>query len=119
VKLLADENVHGDIVAWPRAGAHDVLYAAELLRGNSDDELLAIAREQERILITDDKDFGELVYHRQLVTHGIVLLRLKNPSVAARLRHLETIWATVESQLPGRFVVTSDWKVRARDLLRT
>ena len=59
--FLADENIHADIVAWLREENHDVLYAAEDLQSRSDDDLLDIAPKEQRILITDDKDFIEAV----------------------------------------------------------
>lgn len=59
--LLADENIHADLVAWLRGAGHDVLYAAETMRRAPDPELLELARRERRIVLTDDLDFGELV----------------------------------------------------------
>jgi predicted nuclease of predicted toxin-antitoxin system len=114
VKFLADENVHAQIVRWLRGRGHDVLFAAEDLRGTPDDELLRLARRDGRILITDDKDFGELVFHRRLLTAGVLLVRLEAPSISDRLARLEEVWAIVESQALGKFVVVTDAKVRTR-----
>ena len=117
MKLLADENIHGDVVEWLRSQGHDVLYAAEALSGMSDDELLSAARQEDRILITDDKDFGELVFHRRLVTCGVVLMRLESPSMEDRLRRLAQFWPDIE-QAPNKFIVISDRKIRVRGLQR-
>jgi predicted nuclease of predicted toxin-antitoxin system len=54
MKLLADECCDAGLIAALRADGHDLLYVLESLRGVTDDE--------ERILITEDKDFGELVH---------------------------------------------------------
>ncbi len=92
---------------------------AEDLQSRSDDDLLDIAREEQRILITDDKDFGELIFRKRLATSGIVLFRLRNPSIVARLERLAEVWSAIETRAPGRFIVISDRKVRIRNLLGT
>jgi predicted nuclease of predicted toxin-antitoxin system len=119
VNFLADENIHADIVLWFRGRGDDVLYAAEVLQGRSDDDLLTIARNEKRILVTDDKDFGELVFHQHLATSGIVLIRLHSPSIAKRLARLAEIWSAIEPRAAGRFMVISDQKVRIRNLFST
>ena len=119
MRFLADENLHGDIIAWLRSKGHDVRAAFETMRGNADDELLDIARREERILITDDKDFGELVFRRKLATHGVILMRLSDATVAARIARLERAWPTVEMNSPGRFIVINDRKLRIRTILPT
>jgi len=90
---------------------------AESLGGTSDDELLSTARRDERILITEDKDFGELVFHRRLVTRGVVLLRLESQSMADRVQRLAQVWQDIEQE-PDKFIVISDRKVRVRGVLR-
>lgn len=75
MRLLADENLHAGIVAWLRLNGHDVTYAAETLRGEPDEVVLARAREEIRVVVTDDKDFGDLVVRRRLSTAGVLLLR--------------------------------------------
>ena len=116
MRLLADENLHAELVRWLRVRGHDVSYAAETLAGEPDESLLQRAREEGRVLVTDDKDFGDLVVRRGLATAGVLLLRFRAPAVADRIARLETVWATVENRLPGGFVVVSDRRVRARPL---
>ncbi len=116
MKLLADENLHGGIVAWLRAQGHDVLYAAEGLPGESDDDVLALAQREGRVVITDDKDFGELVFHRRLSSSGVLLVRLDTPDLASRLKRLAEAWPTVEAHGNGQFIVISDRKIRVRPI---
>jgi predicted nuclease of predicted toxin-antitoxin system len=61
VKFLADECCDAGIVASLRASGHDVSYVPEQQAGVSDDEVLQTAFLESRILLTEDKDFGELV----------------------------------------------------------
>lgn len=116
MRLLADENLHAGLVAWLRASGHDVVYAAESMSASPDEVLLGRARDEGRVVVTDDKDFGDLVVHRHLSTAGVLLLRLSAPSLAARIARLAARWAEIERGLPGHLVVVSDRKVRVRPL---
>jgi predicted nuclease of predicted toxin-antitoxin system len=116
MRLLTDENVHADLVAWFRAKGHDVVSAAESLAGASDETLLARATDEARVLVTDDKDFGELVVHRRLAASGVMLLRLRDASIAVRIARLASLWPEIERSLPGRFVVVGERKLRVRPL---
>lgn len=62
MKFVADEGVDAPIVKRLRENGHDAFYIAESDRGISDEEVLEIANAESRILITRDKDFGELVF---------------------------------------------------------
>lgn len=117
MRFLADENLQSKIVAWLRSQGHDVLYAAESLEEATDAKLLSIAREEERVLITDDKDFGELVFHRRLASAGVVLVRLETPRVSERIERLRQVWSQVESQAKRRFLVITEERVRVRSAL--
>ncbi len=114
--FLADENIHAGMVEWLRSAGHDVTYAAETMSGQTDEMLLDVARRTERILVTDDKDVGELLFRRRLASHGILLIRLSSPRIEDRLKRLAAVWSFIESQMEGRFVVIGDSKVRIRRL---
>jgi predicted nuclease of predicted toxin-antitoxin system len=116
MKLLVDENVHADIVRWFRSLGHDVLYICESSPGDQDNELLALAREQNRVLITDDLDFGDLIFRQRLNSTGVVLIRLHDAAIERRIDRLAKVWPFVQSHLPGRFIVISDKRVRVRPL---
>src|SRR5687767_8430822 len=116
MRLLADENVHAGLVAWLRSSGHDVSYAAESLASEPDEAVLRRASDENRVVVTDDKDFGDLVVHQRLSTAGVLLLRLQDPSLAVRIARLAARWTEIERQLPGHLVVVSDRKIRARTL---
>jgi uncharacterized protein with PIN domain len=109
--LLADENLHADLVTWPRSQGHDVLYAAEVFLQQEDSDLLQIAQSQERIVITDDKDFGELIFRRQMATHGV---RLYSPDVILRIARLQEAWDVIRANQPGNFIVITNDRIRLR-----
>ena len=76
MNLFADESVDAVIVARLRSDGHAVQHVAEMAPGLSDDRVLEHAREAQSILLTSDKDFGELVFRLRQITAGVVLIRL-------------------------------------------
>lgn len=116
MKLFADENVARDIVAWLRSRGHDVLFAAELQPGASDGDWLVRAEQEQRLILTSDKDFGELLFREGLSSYGVILLRLADLPVADALARLQAIWSIVETNSNGRFIVVTDRKTRVRPL---
>jgi predicted nuclease of predicted toxin-antitoxin system len=116
MRILADEDVPRPIVAWLRDTGHDVLYSAESRKQTPDADLLAEAEAQGYIVLTEDKDFGELIFRDHSNSHGVILLRMKNRPAAIRLVRLQQVWTLVESRLPGHFVVVTASKIRLRPL---
>jgi len=116
VRILADENIPRAIVVWLRDRRHDVLYAAEPRVQTPDADLLAEAEAQGYVVLTEDKDFGELVFRDRRNSHGVVLLRLEVLPALRRLARLQAIWELVEANLPGKFIVVTQTKVRVRSL---
>lgn len=116
MKFFADENVARAIVRWLRGSGHDVLYAAETGPGEPDSTWLARAEAEERLILTADKDFGEMVFRECRTTHGVVLMRIEHLTISERLARLQAVWAVVEGNQTGAFVVITDRKVRVRKL---
>jgi predicted nuclease of predicted toxin-antitoxin system len=116
MKLFADENVAQLIVSWLRSVGHDVVYAAEAQPGETDVVWLQQAETQQRLILTSDKDFGELVFRDRMNSYGVVLLRLEEIPLAKRLIRLQTAWAIVEANPEGKFIVITEHKVRVRGL---
>ena len=78
MNLLADENIELEIVELLRKDGFNVSYISEISPGVDDQTVIRIANENNSILITSDKDFGELAFRQNLVHDGIILLRLQN-----------------------------------------
>ncbi len=116
MKILADENVPRAIVGWLRNTGHDVLFAAEVQPGAPDAEWATRADQEQRLILTSDKDFGELVFRDRLTSHGIVLLRLNHVPVSDMLSRLQAVWSVVQANPSGRFIVITENKVRVRPL---
>lgn len=75
MRLVADERVEAPTVSALRAAGHTVLFIAETSPEIEDTEALAIARREGALLITADKDFGELVFRNQTPHCGVLLIR--------------------------------------------
>ena len=116
MQLLADENIPRSIVEWLRAQGHEVLYAAENRVQIPDVDLLSEAEAQGLVILTEDLDFGELVFRDRLNSHGVILMRMEDSAASIRLSRLQKAWATIEKNLPGKFVVVTKSKLRVRAL---
>jgi predicted nuclease of predicted toxin-antitoxin system len=118
VNFLADECCDAALVDALRTAGHDVLYVTESLRGASDKAVLARAFSENRILLTEDKDFGELVYRLHRPAHGIVLLRFDIADRDKKIPRMRVLLAEEAERLPGALVVLESGKVRVRPLNR-
>ncbi|HEX6622828.1 MAG TPA: DUF5615 family PIN-like protein [Pyrinomonadaceae bacterium] len=114
MNLLADESVDRQIVERLRQEGHDVLYIAEMEPGITDDVVLGRANERGALLVTADKDFGELVFRQGLVNSGVVLLRLAGLSPETRATLLSDVLQDREAELLRAFSVISPGMVRIR-----
>jgi predicted nuclease of predicted toxin-antitoxin system len=76
MNFLADEGIDKPVVDRLRYDGHQVIYIAEEAPGLDDETILAMANHAMALLLTRDKDFGELVYRMQRVTHSVLLMRL-------------------------------------------
>jgi len=116
MEFLADENVEAPIVAELRAAGHDVLYICEVGGSPSDDQVIELADMEQRILLTNDKGFGEKVFRSQRRVPGVVLLRFKDDDALSKARVLSKVIQQFGHQLAGMFTVVTQTRVRMRKL---
>jgi predicted nuclease of predicted toxin-antitoxin system len=116
VRWLADECVDAPLVATMRRAGHDVSYASEDAAGALDSELVARAHDEDRLLLTEDKDFGELVFRWRRPVPGIVLLRIEPEEPALKWTRLRAAIHHYGDGLFGRFTVIDERKLRSRPL---
>ena len=116
MRFLVDENLGRRLVDALRDRGHDVAWVVERMQGRSDVDILVLANAEERILITNDPDFGALVFHDRIACRGVVLLRIHDASFeTARGMTLAAI-EQYSDQLIGRFSVITDQSIRIRPL---
>ena len=114
MRLVADESVDGPIVERLRAEGHEILYVAELDPGISDEVILEQARTASCLLITSDKDFGELIFRLKQLPGGVILLRLAG---ITNLRKAEIVASAMQDYgdtMIEAFTVITPGNVRIR-----
>jgi len=117
MRFLANENFPGDAVAALQTAGHDVVWVRTAAPGSNDETVLAWAVREERVVLTFDKDFGELAWRLGLPpASGVVLFRLQMPAsadvgaaLAARIGE-RTDWVE-------HFAVVEPARIRMRRLL--
>lgn len=114
MKFLADENVDQQIVASLRSTGHEVVYIAELDPGITDEQVLELANSQGRLLITEDKDFGDLVFRMRRQSHGIILIRLAGKTSTEKTEILEWLVTSHATEIENAFTVVTGSGVRIR-----
>jgi predicted nuclease of predicted toxin-antitoxin system len=114
VNFLADEGVEREIVDTLRRLGHTVLYVAEMSPGVTDDAVLDQANTTSSILITSDKDFGELVFRQKRIHQGVLLTRLEGLSAETKATTIAAVVTDFADQLPDAFSVVSSGTVRIR-----
>lgn len=117
MKLLADENVDRDLVHMLRAAGHEVSYVAEMEPGIADADVLQLANDLAALLLTEDKDFGELVFRQHRVHTGVVLLRMDGASSSVAAEIISVALDKHAAELAGSFTVLSPGQVRIRKAL--
>jgi predicted nuclease of predicted toxin-antitoxin system len=116
MRILANENFPSEAVTALRKRKHDVAWIRTEAPGSSDHEVIARAGAEGRLIVTFDKDFGELAFQSRLpAVCGIVLFRISAPSAAYIAR---AAVAALESRADwaGNFAVVEDHRIRMRPL---
>lgn len=119
MKLYADEGVDRQIVEALRAAGFDVAYAAETDPAIADEFILEKAMAEDRLLLTSDKDFGEIVYRLGKASEGVMLIRLAGLSADLKARLVVEAFASQSGELPKTFSVLSPGQLRIRNPRRT
>jgi predicted nuclease of predicted toxin-antitoxin system len=113
MNLLADEGVERQVVERLRRDGHTVLYVAEMEPGITDNLVLERANEAEALLLTADKDFGELVFREgRLSSGGVVLTRLAGLSAESKAQAVSNAFRKHSSEFPSHFSVISPGRIR-------
>ena len=114
--FLVDEGCDAIIVRALRQLGHDVSYIAEIAVGSTDDSVLALAFNEKRILVTEDRDFCELVFRDSKPTHGIVLVRIPDENRTQKPARIKELLDAHSDQLPGAMTTLSLTAIRIRSL---
>lgn len=114
IRFLVDESAGQAVVEQLRVLGHDVEAVGELMPQALDDRVLEYAWQERRILVTNDRDFGDKVYREGRPHAGVLLLRLADDRAATKVRIITALLAAHSDQLAGRFVVVTERSIRIR-----
>ncbi|HEX4953914.1 MAG TPA: DUF5615 family PIN-like protein [Thermoanaerobaculia bacterium] len=117
MRFLADESLDFRVVTALRGAGYDVAAVLEEARGWPDPEVLALAQRTERILLTEDKDFGQLATVTEgPAIPGVLLVRCPESARAGLPGTLVALIALLGERLRGAIVVWTPRRVRIRRL---
>ena len=92
----------------------DSVSVIDCMRGAEDEDVMKKAIEEDRVIITNDKDFGRLVrYYKPL---GVILLRLRDESVENKFRVVSFVISSYGETILGNVLIVSERKIRVRPI---
>ena len=114
--ILADENIDARIVSTLRSKKIDVFYIKEGFAGISDAEVIKISKNPARIILTEDKDFGEWVYAHHEKEISLILLRYSTEELYDVIDVLLNLLVDRGDDLFSKFTTITSKKIRIRSL---
>lgn len=114
MNFLADESIDWPIVERLRTENYPVEYIVETGSGIPDEKVLEIANERKAVLLTSDKDFGEMVFSQKRVSEGVVLVRLAGMSPASKAAVVTEALREHAAELTQAFTVIVPGAIRIR-----
>jgi len=111
-RFIVDECTGPAVADWLNMQGFETISVFNELRGLKDKDILAIAIKERCIIITNDKDFGELVFKQNLAHKGIILLRLSDERSRHKIEILKKLLAINLYNLAGNFTVVTGTTIR-------
>jgi predicted nuclease of predicted toxin-antitoxin system len=116
VLWLVDECVDAGVVSSLQSEGHDVVDIAAVAPSITDTAVSRLARDQNRLLLTEDKDFGELVFRLAMPVPGLVLIRIAPELRSRKPGRLRMAIEVYGNALFGRYTVIEPGRFRSRPL---
>lgn len=116
MKFLVDECVGPTVAKWLKQNNYDVISSYDNLLGLDDNSVLKKALIETRIIITCDKDFGEMIFKNKMQHCGVILLRLNDERPSNKINILDSILKNYSHDLFGNFVVATETTIRISKL---
>jgi len=112
VRFLADESCDFGVVRTLRAAGHDVVAVTEISTRSTDQEVIELAVREDRILLTEDKDFGQLVYANMQPSGGVIFIRYPAHVRSNLSKAVMSLIKEKGEQLASSFVVLRPGRIR-------
>jgi predicted nuclease of predicted toxin-antitoxin system len=112
MRFLVDECTGPAVAAWLLSQGHEVFSVYEASRGMDDEVVIEKAFRENWILITNDKDFGDMVIRERKPHHGVIMMRLDDERSKSKIEILKSLLDNHTDRLTDQFVVVTEKKVR-------
>jgi len=112
IKFLADVNVEKPVVEYLSKQGYDIKWIPDYDCEMLDEELLQMAKEERRILITNDKGFGDLVIIEKKLSAGAILFRIKGQKSQEKIKLMRKLLMGYRHKLLNHYVIISKSKIR-------
>lgn len=112
MRFLVDECTGPGVAKWLAEQGHDVFSAFDQSKGAADGDLLDRAVAEDRILLTNDRDFGEMIFRDDRTHRGVIFLRLHDERTPNKIRVLTKVLGNHAEQLPAKFAVVTEAQIR-------
>jgi predicted nuclease of predicted toxin-antitoxin system len=115
-KFIADEGFSFPITSILREKGYDVIWIGDVAPGVDDAKVFEISRKEGRIILTEDKDFGELAIRFKCKTSGIILLRIEPEQKELREEKMLELFRDFSDKLKGHLIIVDEQKIRFRKI---
>ena len=114
MNFLFDQSADFRLISHLRTLGHDVVaISREYPHSLADEDVLAIARKERRILVVADQDFGELIFHQHMSHAGVIFFRLPGATLQTKIDHLNRVLEEHTEELArGEFLVVTPGRIR-------
>jgi predicted nuclease of predicted toxin-antitoxin system len=116
MKFLTDENIGTSLTEFLRSKGYDVKSVSEFFPSRDDTSIINIAYQENRIIVTNDKDFGYLTFKAKLPPPSIILFRFKQEILDEKIKAISAILNFPEDKIINHFIVVSENKIRIRQI---
>lgn len=114
--IIADENLHGLLVKALKDHGYTVQMVAAIDQGAADEVVIEMAYHEAAIVVTEDKDFGELVFAHQMAKVTVVFLRYRLAELPLITRNLLRVVGEYGRQEGRFFIVVNSTRIRVRSI---
>jgi predicted nuclease of predicted toxin-antitoxin system len=112
IKFLADVNVEKPLVDYLLKQGYDIKWIPDYNSEMPDEDLLQLANQEERILVTNDKDFGDLIFLQRKLSVGTILFRVKGQKSQEKIKLIKKLLMGYRDKILNHYIVITKAKIR-------
>ena len=112
IKFLADVNVEKPIVDYLLEQGYDIKWISDYDCEMPDEDLLQLANHEKRIFVTNDKDFGDLIFLQRKLSVGTILFRLSGQKSQEKIKLMKKLLMGHRDKILNHYIVITKAKIR-------